>query len=56
MLTGVGATEEQLNAARQALANSSLLVTGSIQTVPNAGPAGDGRILVATQFYLPVGR
>jgi len=54
VLAGVGATEEQLSAASQMLASGSLLVTGTIQIVPNAGPAGEGRALVATQLYLPV--
>ena len=52
-LSKVGATTEQLDAARQALSTAALLIAGTIQLQPNAGPAGDGQILVATQFYLP---
>ncbi|MBM2810095.1 MAG: hypothetical protein HW416_854 [Chloroflexi bacterium] len=52
-LSNVPATPEQLATAARALSEDSLLVAGTIQRQPNAGPAGDGRVLVATQFYLP---
>lgn len=51
-LSKVGATPEQLVMAQQALAGRGLLLAGNIEPQPNAGPAGEGRLLVATQFYL----
>lgn len=54
-LARTGATEEQRRAAEQAIHTSSLLVAGRNRTVPDAGPAGDGIKLVATQFYLRIG-
>jgi hypothetical protein len=54
VLSKVGATTGQVAAAMQALSTGSLLVAGTIQPQPNAGPAGTGQVLVATQFYLLV--
>jgi hypothetical protein len=53
-LSRVQATPEQRAAATEALFGESLLVAGTIQPQPGAGPAGDGRVLIASQFYLPV--
>jgi hypothetical protein len=53
-LSRVEATPEQRVAATEAIVNGSLLVAGTIQAQPGAGPAGDGRVLVASQIYLPV--
>jgi hypothetical protein len=54
-LSRANATPEQRAAAMEALASGSLLVEGTIQAQPGAGPAGDGRVLVASTFYLPAG-
>jgi len=53
-LSQVGASPEQISAAMRALSTSSLLVAGSIEPRPNAGPAGTGQTLVASEFYLPI--
>jgi len=53
-LSAVGATPAQVASAQQALSTGGLLVSGTIQPRPNAGPAGTGQTLVATQFYLAV--
>jgi hypothetical protein len=38
--------------ARAALEHGGLLAAGVVRAVPNAGPAGAGRALAATQFWL----
>jgi len=54
-LLGAGAPEASRNAAWTELESGSILVAGRLRNVPNAGPAGDGVELVASQFYLRVG-
>lgn len=53
-LAGVGATEDQLSAAYEALSTSSdgLLAVGTHHRI--RGPAGNGKAFEATQFYLRV--
>ena len=51
-LSNVGASFEQLAGAQSALAGSGLLVAGAIEPEPDAGPAGEGLVFVASQFYL----
>ena len=54
-LRQVGATQADLLRAARALDTArGLLVTGAVHAVPDAGPAGTGRTLRATQFWLPV--
>ena len=48
----VGASAADLRRAERALATGGLLVTGAVRTVPDAGPAGAGRELRATQIWL----
>ena len=50
-LAAVDATPAERAAAQAALNGPGLLVAGQISNQP--GPAGDGRVLVANQFYLP---
>jgi uncharacterized protein DUF6748 len=54
-LLGAGAPEASRNAAWTALGTGSILVAGRLRNVPDAGPAGAGVELVASQFYLRVG-
>ncbi|HET9766173.1 MAG TPA: DUF6748 domain-containing protein [Thermoanaerobaculia bacterium] len=54
-LLGAGAPEASRNAAWTELGSGSILVAGRLRNVPDAGPAGAGVELVASQFYLPVG-
>jgi len=51
-LTRVGGQPAFLGKAKRALAGGGLIVAGTVRVVPDAGPAGDGRVLVATQFWL----
>lgn len=51
-LTAAGASATDLRRAERALAAGGVLVTGAVRTVPNAGPAGAGRVLQATQIWL----
>jgi hypothetical protein len=51
-LAVVGATASDLRRAERAIAAGGLLVTGTVLTVPGAGPAGTGRTLRATQIWL----
>jgi len=51
-LSRVSAHPESLVKARLALARGGLIVAGTVRVVPDVGPAGDGRVLVATQFWL----
>jgi hypothetical protein len=55
-LAASGAAEKVIQAALGDVYAGSILVAGRNRTVPNAGPAGDGVELVATQFYLRVRR
>lgn len=52
--TQARATDEQLQAAGEAITTTSLLAAGRNRNVNDAGPAGDGVELVASQFYLRV--
>ena len=54
-LSGVTTDRRALEAATRLMSTGSVLVAGTIFPQPNAGPAGGGRVLVASQFYLPVG-
>ena len=51
-LSRVGATKADLARAQKAVDGGGLLVTGSVRLVPHAGPAGTGRTLRASQFWL----
>jgi hypothetical protein len=53
-LTGVIAPPEELDAARRLLVSSGLLVAGMIRPERRDGLGAEGRLLVASQFYLPV--
>lgn len=53
-LSGVGGSAALLRRARTAMRTGSLLVAGTIRAVPDAGPAGTGRELVAAALYLRV--
>lgn len=46
------ATASDLRRASRALATEGLLVTGVVRIAAQAGPAGDGRVLVARQIWL----
>jgi hypothetical protein len=54
VLDDVGATQEDLDAAWDALYNDELIVVGKNRRVRNQGPAGNGVDLVAGQFFLRV--
>lgn len=54
-LSGTGAPEAVRNGVWTELEDGSILVAGRLRNVPNAGPAGNGVELVASQFYLRVG-
>lgn len=51
-LAGVGESSTDLRRAQLALTGGGLLVTGTVRTVADAGPAGAGRTLRATQIWL----
>jgi hypothetical protein len=51
-LAGVGATTPERNRGLNAIASGGLIAAGRIVVVARAGPAGAGRVLVASQFYL----
>ena len=51
-LNSTGATSAELGRAMQEIEGRGLIVAGNVETVPDAGPAGDGRRLVVTQFYV----
>ncbi len=53
-LSPAGASADKVQAAWAALGTTSLLAAGTNVTVSREGPAGDGRRLVASQFYLKV--
>jgi hypothetical protein len=55
-LSNVGAAPEMLAAANESLVGMGLLVSGTMHEQPAAGPAGDGRLFDATQFYIPITR
>jgi hypothetical protein len=48
-----GASTADVARAQKAVDGGGLLVTGGVRTVLNAGPAGTGRRLRATQLWLP---
>jgi len=50
-LTGAAATADQEAAAQAALVDARLIAAGVTANIPNAGPAGRGRVLRATQFF-----
>jgi hypothetical protein len=51
-LDPVGAGPGDLRRARAAVTQGGLIVTGRVRTVADAGPAGAGRVLVATEVWL----
>jgi hypothetical protein len=51
-LAGVGAAEGDLRRALLALPGRGVLVTGTVRRVPDAGPAGAGQVLAASQLWL----
>jgi hypothetical protein len=51
-LAGTGATTAERNRALALIAKDGLIVAGRVVIVPRAGPAGAGRVLVASQFYI----
>ncbi len=51
-LNSTDATSAELGRAMQEIEKRGLIVAGTVETVPDAGPAGDGRRLVVTQFYI----
>ncbi len=51
-LNSTDATSAELGRAMQEIESRGLIVAGTVETVPDAGPAGDGRRLVVTQFYI----
>lgn len=53
-LNGVGASQQDIDAGFNALANSELIATGRNKRQRRAGPAGTGVTMVASQFFLPV--
>lgn len=50
-LAGVGATTPERNRALALIATGGLITAGRVVVVPRAGPAGAGRVFVASQFY-----
>jgi hypothetical protein len=53
-LSPAGAPPDKVQAAYQSLHTTTLLAVGTNVAVPSEGPAGTGRRLVASQFYLKV--
>lgn len=51
-LAGVGAGAGDLRRAERALRGAGALVTGTARRVPDAGPAGAGAVLTASQLWL----
>jgi hypothetical protein len=51
-LAGVGATTPERNRGLGAIASGGLIAAGRVVVVPRAGPAGAGRVFVASQFYI----
>jgi hypothetical protein len=52
-LSATGASPALERRARALLARGGLYLAGTIRVVPDEGPAGDGRTLVAAAFWLP---
>ena len=55
-LTRVRATPAERERARDRIDTGGLIVAGRIAVDEDAGPAGQGRVLVATQLYVSVSR
>jgi Domain of unknown function (DUF6748) len=53
-LVRAGATSDDLDTAMRLIDTGGLLVTGTVVAVPDAGPAGTGRALQASQIWLRV--
>jgi hypothetical protein len=51
-LAGTGATTAERNRALALIAAGGVIAAGRVVAVPKAGPAGTGRVLVASQFYI----
>jgi hypothetical protein len=54
-LSQVKADREDVEAAYDALLNDELIAVGENQVAKEAGPAGDGLVMVTTQFFLKLG-
>jgi hypothetical protein len=54
-LSQVEADRADFEAAYDALLNDELIAVGKNQVIKDAGPAGDGLVMVATQFFLKLG-
>ena len=54
-LAGVGATTPERNRGLAAVAAGGLIAAGRVVVVPRSGPAGAGRVFVASQFYVRAG-
>jgi hypothetical protein len=54
-LAGTGAPTAERNRALALISKGGLIATGVVVAVPKAGPAGTGRVLVASQFYVRAG-
>ena len=48
-LTGAKLAESEIEAARQSILSGKAKAKGSIETVPKAGPAGDGTVLFVVE-------
>lgn len=55
-LASTGAPAWERRAALAQIARPGLIAAGRVVRTPNAGPAGDGRTFVATQFYARAAR
>jgi hypothetical protein len=53
-LSRIRTTRAERDHARERIANRELVASGRILRDPGAGPAGAGRVLVATQIYVKV--
>jgi len=51
-LSSVRIPRAERDRARKAVARGELIVAGQIVADPDAGPAGTGRVLVASQLYV----
>lgn len=51
-LSSTGASVAEQRAALARIANGGLIAAGRVVRVPHAGPAGTGRTLVASQYYV----
>jgi hypothetical protein len=52
-LSATGAGTEERRWAHVLIATRELVAAGAVERKPGAGPAGDGRVFVASQVYFP---